>query len=418
MHDIAMHDRFVPQGCEHVVAPQPAVTLGAGTIWMQAYDAVTTQGGKYVQGGGCTTVGVAGLIQGGGFGSYSKRFGMAAASLLQAEVVTADGTIRIANVRTNPDLFWALKGGGGGSFGVVSKVTLQLHDLPDFFGAASFKIKAVSDDAYRRLVREFLNFYGEHLFNDHWGEQVHVNSDNTLEIAMVSQGLDTRQAGKVWQPFLDWVRRSPNNYSFESRVILASWPARRMWDVQWWKEHWPEMVFPNSNPVVGLFDNVLISMRLSRSSTSTIGRVLDPVMPGGSRTEDKLAGSSGGTSRCGCRRRFSRVTRRSASPQHYLRASRISSCLHCTSTKGPVRRTRWTKHRCREEYPMNPSVHSAFALAIVADGQGPAYTGNSLLTSPPSRTDGRRAKRIACAVDQLRAVTGWSVRERKSQLLR
>ena len=92
---------------------------------MQAYTAVTTEGGKYVQGGGCLTVGLAGLMQGGGFGSFSKHYGTAAASLLEAEVVTADGQIRIANACTNPDLFWALKGGGGGTFGVISKITLQ-----------------------------------------------------------------------------------------------------------------------------------------------------------------------------------------------------------------------------------------------------------------------------------------------------
>ena len=50
MHDIEMHTRFVPQGCEHTLQPQAAVTVGAGTIGMQAYQAVTTQGGKYVQG--------------------------------------------------------------------------------------------------------------------------------------------------------------------------------------------------------------------------------------------------------------------------------------------------------------------------------------------------------------------------------
>ncbi len=93
--------------------------------------------------------------------------------MLEAEVVTADGQIRVANACTNPDLFWALKGGGGGSFGVVSKMTLRVHDLPEFFGVASFKIKAASDDAYRRLIREFVSFYREHLFNDHWGEQAH-----------------------------------------------------------------------------------------------------------------------------------------------------------------------------------------------------------------------------------------------------
>ncbi len=50
MNDLEMHAAFVPQGCEHVIAPQPAVTLGAGIIGLQAYDAVTTQGGRYVTG--------------------------------------------------------------------------------------------------------------------------------------------------------------------------------------------------------------------------------------------------------------------------------------------------------------------------------------------------------------------------------
>ena len=58
---------------------------------------------------------MAGLIQSGGFGTFSKRYGLAAAGLIEAEVVTADGAVRIANACTNPDLFWALKGGGGGS---------------------------------------------------------------------------------------------------------------------------------------------------------------------------------------------------------------------------------------------------------------------------------------------------------------
>src|SRR5271156_948490 len=234
MNDIEMHPAFVPEGCEHTMQPQPAVTLGAGTIGMQAYDAVTTKGGKYVQGGGCTTVCLGGLVQSGGFGSYSKHYGTAAGSLLEAEVVTADGQIRVANACTNPDLFWALKGGGGGTFGVVSKMTLRVHDLPEFFGAAGFKIQAASDDAYRRLIREFVSFYHDHLFNDHWGEQAHVKPDNTLEISMVSYGLDTEQAKKIWQPFLDWVADSSHACSIEGRVTIGSIPARHWWDVQWW----------------------------------------------------------------------------------------------------------------------------------------------------------------------------------------
>src|SRR6202034_1543335 len=71
MHDVTVHDDFVPQGCAGKVPAQRAVTLGAGAIWMQVYDAVTTKGGAYVQGGGCTTVGVAGLVQRVGFGRFS-----------------------------------------------------------------------------------------------------------------------------------------------------------------------------------------------------------------------------------------------------------------------------------------------------------------------------------------------------------
>ena len=162
MAGITLHDAFVAQGCE---VAQPAVSIGAGAIWMHTYNAVTTKGGRYVQGGGCGTVGVAGLVQGGGFGSYSKNYGIAAASLLEAEIVTADGRVRIANACTNADLFWALKGGGGGSFGVVTRMTLQTHPLPEFFGFVATTIKASSNAAFRRLVAQFVSFGAEHLLD-------------------------------------------------------------------------------------------------------------------------------------------------------------------------------------------------------------------------------------------------------------
>ena len=237
MHDITMHETFVPQGCKGSHAPQRAVTLGSGAIWMQAYDAVTTKGGAYVQGGGCTTVGVAGLVQSGGFGSFSKHYGTAAAGLLEAEIVTADGKVRVVNACTNPDLFWALKGGGGGTFGAVSKVTLRVRELPEFWGAAILKVKAASDDAFRRLLRYFVDFYREHLFNDHWGEQARIASDNVLDLLMVCHDLSTAEVKKVWQPFLDWVARSPGAYAIDGQPILGSMPARHWWDVEWRKQN-------------------------------------------------------------------------------------------------------------------------------------------------------------------------------------
>ena len=161
MNDITVHDAFVAQGCAASQAPQPAVTVGAGAIWMHAYEAVTTGAGRYVQGGGCGTVGVAGLVQGGGFGTYSKQFGAAGAALLEAEIVTADGVARIANACSEPELFWALKGGGAGSFGVVTRLTLRTWDLPDTFGLVATTIRARSDEAYRRLLERVRCFLCE-----------------------------------------------------------------------------------------------------------------------------------------------------------------------------------------------------------------------------------------------------------------
>jgi FAD/FMN-containing dehydrogenase len=235
MSRITVHDAFAGAGGAGEQAPQPAVTVGAGAIWGHVYDAVTTKASRYVQGGGCMTVGVAGLIQSGGFGSFSKAYGMAAASLLEAEIVTADGAVRIANARTNPDLFWGLKGGGGGSLGAVTRLTLRTHDLPEFFGAAFMTIKATSDAAFRRLIGRVVGFYGESLFNPHWGEQIAFRPGNALAIAMVFQGLDQQQAKTIWRPFLDWVAGSPQDFSIESEPWIASLPAQRFWDPRFLK---------------------------------------------------------------------------------------------------------------------------------------------------------------------------------------
>ena len=148
-------------------------------MWIDVYDAVTTKAGRYVQGGGCASVGVAGLIQSGGFGSMSKGFGTAAAGLLEAEIVTADGVVARSTRARTRICFWALKGGGGGSWGVVTKLTLRTHELPEFFGYAEGTIKAKSDAAFQQLIARFIGFYHDSLFNPHWGESVKIKPDNT-----------------------------------------------------------------------------------------------------------------------------------------------------------------------------------------------------------------------------------------------
>jgi FAD/FMN-containing dehydrogenase len=248
MNDIVLHDDFVARGCEGKQKPQPAVTVGSGTIWMHVYDAVTTKAGRYVQGGGCATVGVAGLIQSGGFGSFSKNYGLAAANLLEAEIVTANGKALIANECTNPDLFRAIKGGGGGSFGVLTKLTLKTYTLPEFFGVASGKIRATSDDAYRRLISMIMDFYHDKLFNPHWGEQISFHTNNTVSVNLVFQGLTKEEAEATWQSFKNEVSKTPDDFEWKEPLMIFAIPAKHIWDNSFLRAYAPSLIGSDNRP--------------------------------------------------------------------------------------------------------------------------------------------------------------------------
>lgn len=246
MAGIELQDAFVPAGTKG--APLPAVTVGPGAVWGHVYNAVTTNGGRLVQGGGCLTVGVAGLLLGGGFGSYSRLNGTAAASLLEAEIVTADGAVRIANAATNPDLFWALKGGGGGTFGVVTRLTLRTHELPATAGLVNATIHAHSDAAFRRLIGRFLAFYAERLATPHWSDIVTLGRNNRLNIGMSSVGLDQAQAEAIWRPFFAWVAAAGDDYNFIRPALVLAGPMRHRWDPDFLRTHFPGAVRIDNRP--------------------------------------------------------------------------------------------------------------------------------------------------------------------------
>jgi FAD/FMN-containing dehydrogenase len=247
MRKISVDDAFVPRGCATPPAGVPAVTVGAGTRWLEAYQEVTVRRGRYVQGGGCASVGAAGgFLQGGGFGSWSKKYGIAAAGLLEAEVVTADGKIVTASACQHPDLFWALRGGGGGTFGVVTRVTLMTHELPDFFGHMGGEITATTDEAFQELLEHFVAFYRDHLNNASWGEQVQVRRDNTLELSLAFQGMAAPAAEQVWKPLRDWLAQHPDRFSVNIHAVAL--PARKMWDFDFLQRNAPEVIRPDERP--------------------------------------------------------------------------------------------------------------------------------------------------------------------------
>ncbi len=374
MRDVTMHDAFGPQGCPG--APRKAVTIEAGARWMDAYQAVTTRAGRYVQGGGCTTVGVAGFLTGGGFGSFSKRFGLAAGSLLEAEVVTADGKVRVANACTNPDLFWALKGGGGGTFGVLTKVTVATYDLPENAGGVRCAVRAKSDAAMKRLIDWFLPFAAKTLVNPNWGEQAKFDKD-TLQISMVSMGLTNDQTLETWQPLLDFVAASPSDYEWAEQIRGGATKARNWWDVDWRREHTPDdMVFdprpgaPKTNawwkgdgPQATLFLYAYESLWLPQAllKADAIGRFGDALFTASRRFEVGLHFNKG----------------LAGAPAERLAEAR--------------------------DTPMNPAVLDAFALAIIASG-GPMRSPNLPAHEPNVETARDDAKRVAAAADALRAV--------------
>ncbi|KAJ7822099.1 hypothetical protein B0H14DRAFT_2370924 [Mycena olivaceomarginata] len=120
LKNISYNANFVPEGCSK---SSPALTVGAGVQWQQAYQFADSHNFTIV-GGTDRTVGVSGgWVQGGGHSALSNTMGMGIDRVLEFKIVTPDGQLRVANACQNADLFWALRGGGGGTFGVVLEST-------------------------------------------------------------------------------------------------------------------------------------------------------------------------------------------------------------------------------------------------------------------------------------------------------
>ncbi|MET9731467.1 FAD-binding oxidoreductase [Streptomyces sp. NPDC006458] len=103
--------------------------IGAGAKLIDVYRALAARG-VTIPAGSCPTVGVSGLVLGGGHGVVSRAYGLTCDSLTQATLITADGRRLIANARENKDLFWALRGAGNGNFGVVTELRFRTHAAP------------------------------------------------------------------------------------------------------------------------------------------------------------------------------------------------------------------------------------------------------------------------------------------------
>ncbi len=130
--------------------------VGAGCL-LGDMDRATQTHGLATPLGFISETGVAGLTLGGGLGYLTRRFGWTVDNLEAVEIVTADGEVLTADHEQHPDLFWALRGGGG-NFGVVTRFSFRLHDVgPEVFGgliAWPFERTAEIQEAYRDLTAQ------------------------------------------------------------------------------------------------------------------------------------------------------------------------------------------------------------------------------------------------------------------------
>ena len=110
-----------------VDADRRVARCGAGAL-VRDLDTATQLFGLATTSGGCPTVGIAGFTLGGGEGRLMEKYGTACDNLLSAQVVTVDGRQVEASPKSNPDLFWAIRGGGG-NFGVVTELEYQIHPV-------------------------------------------------------------------------------------------------------------------------------------------------------------------------------------------------------------------------------------------------------------------------------------------------
>jgi FAD/FMN-containing dehydrogenase len=375
MNQVELHEAFIAQGAAAGTAAQPAVSVGAGAMWIDAYNAVTTHGGRYVQGGGCTSVGVTGLVTGGGFGSFSKAFGTAAANLIEAEVVTADGQVRVVNADQEPDLFWALKGGCAGSFGVVTRMTLRTHSLPATFGGVSLKVQADSDDSWRVLAAEVLRFYRDSLCNPQWGEQLRFGDNRTLGVSMVFQGLSQDAAAAVWAPFAAWLAARPQYTVLEPLQALAL-PAQHMWDADFFRKHAPQLIAEDTRA-----DAPRMRM-LWKGDQGQVGWYLHGYasawMP--SALLDDARRDEAAAAIC-------------------TAAAHMPVELHCNKGLFGAPAEAIAASRATATHP---AVLDAFALALIGTASGPAYAGSGGTVDEADAREG--AARVQRAYQQLRTL--------------
>ncbi|KIJ13624.1 hypothetical protein PAXINDRAFT_100587 [Paxillus involutus ATCC 200175] len=274
MKNITFNPTFVAQGAP-ANETYDAVTLGAGVQWDEAYAAVD-QNGRMIVGGAISSIGAAGgWLAGGGHSALSPTYGLGVDNAIEISVVLSTGEYLTVNNYQNPDLFWALRGGGGGTYGIVTSVTYRTYpSVPAQLYL--FEANSTNSSAMQELVGELLQSQTQ-FTDDGWGGYGGMNNQ-TLSFFYMAPNMTNETATATTQAW--------TNYA----LSLEPWgvtSATTMYSIPSWYEFF---VTVSSTSVMNGANIMITSRLLSRDTVATKYKEVAQVLLGCSAYFNMVAG--------------------------------------------------------------------------------------------------------------------------------
>ncbi|RPD75195.1 FAD-binding domain-containing protein [Lentinus tigrinus ALCF2SS1-7] len=237
MKDIAVHEKFVPLGSPpEGESYEFALTIGAGVQWHEAYTAADNSGRMMIGGispGG--SVGAAGgWLLGGGHSALSPSYGLGVDNVIQISLVTSMGDHLTTNAYSHADLFWALRGGGGGTFGVVTSVTYRTYPIVPVF-LASMSVTSNRSEPVKAAFTELVRITTS-LTDSGWGGYVQfspVGDTCGFSFGTLVPNVSWEEANRTILPYFDYVKSLATTSNLAQGTLKLEGGFTTQWPSFW-----------------------------------------------------------------------------------------------------------------------------------------------------------------------------------------
>jgi FAD/FMN-containing dehydrogenase len=188
------------------------IKVGPGCTLSNLYDHILPKG-KIIPAGSCGSVALGGLTTGGGYGLFSRQFGLTCDHLLEATFVDGEGKVHSTN--DDPELLWALRGGGSGNFGIVTEFVFRSHEAPPNMISHHFKARNLDPDRATSILEKWM-FHTQNL--PHSCFAAYVLNGGTLNILITNFAEEDNEGVEMC---IDGLKKETDEYKAGERVALA-----------------------------------------------------------------------------------------------------------------------------------------------------------------------------------------------------